>query len=104
MFIPCLRVYSLDCECKYCVIFIFKLSRNPFLFIIVFLNSFEKCETINCISNFILYLSLNLNILLLGSGNPFVEDALKAIKNDYIGTYNAFIGYDEGNFKLEKNS
>ena len=37
----------------------------------------------------------NLNILLLGSGNPFVEDALKAIKNDYIGTYNAYIGYDE---------
>ncbi|WP_372754167.1 glycogen synthase [Mariniflexile sp.] len=37
----------------------------------------------------------NLNILLLGSGNPFVEDQLKKLKNDYIGTYNAFIGYDE---------
>ncbi|WP_308991711.1 glycogen/starch synthase [Mariniflexile litorale] len=37
----------------------------------------------------------NLNILLLGSGNSFVEEALKNLKNDYIGTYNAFIGYDE---------
>ena len=32
---------------------------------------------------------------MLGSGNPFVEKDLKAIKNDYIGTYNAYIGYDE---------
>ncbi|MFD0990491.1 glycogen synthase [Mariniflexile jejuense] len=37
----------------------------------------------------------NLNILLLGSGNPFVEEELKNLKNDYIGTYDAFIGYDE---------
>ncbi|CAH8286670.1 starch synthase [Mariniflexile fucanivorans] len=37
----------------------------------------------------------NINILLLGSGNPFVEEELKTLKNDYIGTYNAYIGYDE---------
>ncbi|MFI0429668.1 glycogen synthase [Mariniflexile sp. HMF6888] len=37
----------------------------------------------------------NLNILLLGSGNSFVEQQLEALKKDYIGTYNAFIGYDE---------
>ncbi|HEX9600895.1 MAG TPA: glycogen/starch synthase [Mariniflexile sp.] len=37
----------------------------------------------------------NLNILLLGSGNPFVEQQLETLKKDYIGTYNAFIGYDE---------
>lgn len=37
----------------------------------------------------------NLNILLLGSGNNFVEQQLEALKKDYIGTYNAFIGYDE---------
>ena len=37
----------------------------------------------------------NLNILLLGSGNPFVEQQLESLKKDYIGTYNAFIGYDE---------
>ena len=37
----------------------------------------------------------NLNILLLGSGNNFVEEQLENLKKDYIGTYNAFIGYDE---------
>ena len=37
----------------------------------------------------------NLNILLLGSGNPFVESQLEALKKDFAGTYNAFIGYDE---------
>ena len=37
----------------------------------------------------------NLNILLLGSGNPFVESQLEALKKDFVGTYNAFIGYDE---------
>ncbi|MGE5943069.1 MAG: glycogen synthase [Flavobacteriales bacterium] len=37
----------------------------------------------------------NATILLLGSGNKFVESQLEALKNDYIGTYNAFIGYDE---------
>ncbi|WP_100613640.1 glycogen synthase [Confluentibacter citreus] len=37
----------------------------------------------------------NVTILLLGSGNKFVENQLEALKNDYIGTYNAFIGYDE---------
>ncbi|MBP0902921.1 glycogen synthase [Mariniflexile gromovii] len=37
----------------------------------------------------------NLNILLLGSGNNFVEEQLESLKKDYIGTYNAFIGYDE---------
>ncbi|MDO7172095.1 glycogen synthase [Mariniflexile sp. AS56] len=37
----------------------------------------------------------NLNILLLGSGNDFVEQQLETLKKDYIGTYNAFIGYDE---------
>lgn len=37
----------------------------------------------------------NLNILLLGSGNSFVEQQLETLKKDYIGTYNAFIGYDE---------
>ena len=37
----------------------------------------------------------NATILLLGSGNKFVENQLEALKNDYIGTYNAFIGYDE---------
>lgn len=37
----------------------------------------------------------NANILLLGSGVPFVESQLKALKDDFIGNYNAFIGYDE---------
>ncbi|WP_100610536.1 glycogen synthase [Confluentibacter lentus] len=37
----------------------------------------------------------NATILLLGSGNKFVENQLEALKNDYIRTYNAFIGYDE---------
>jgi starch synthase len=37
----------------------------------------------------------NASILLLGSGNPFVENQLEALKNDHAGTYNAFIGYDE---------
>lgn len=37
----------------------------------------------------------NLNILLLGSGNPFVEQELNAFKNDFVGNYNTYIGYDE---------
>ncbi|MBU3820585.1 glycogen synthase [Flavobacteriaceae bacterium XHP0103] len=37
----------------------------------------------------------NLNILLLGSGVPFVESQLEALKKDFVGTYNAFIGYNE---------
>src|SRR5690606_10026852 len=37
----------------------------------------------------------NASILLLGSGNKFVENQLEALKNEYIGKYNAFIGYDE---------
>lgn len=37
----------------------------------------------------------NLNILLLGSGNPFVEQKLETLKTNFIGTYNAFIGYNE---------
>ncbi|WNH08705.1 glycogen synthase [Thalassobellus suaedae] len=37
----------------------------------------------------------NATILLLGSGNDLVENQLKLLKKDYIGTYNAFIGYDE---------
>ena len=35
------------------------------------------------------------SILLLGSGEHEVEVQLEALKNDYKGTYNAFIGYDE---------
>jgi len=35
------------------------------------------------------------NILVLGSGNPEVEDSLKALKKKYKGVYNTFIGYDE---------
>lgn len=37
----------------------------------------------------------NATILLLGSGNNFVENQLETLKIDYIGRYNAFIGYDE---------
>tara|TARA_R110002050_G_scaffold54303_4_gene122923 strand:+ start:1703 stop:3115 length:1413 start_codon:yes stop_codon:yes gene_type:complete len=37
----------------------------------------------------------NATILLLGSGNDLVENQLELLKKDYIGTYNAYIGYDE---------
>jgi len=37
----------------------------------------------------------NKSIFLLGSGNDVVEAQLTALKNDFKGTYNAFIGYDE---------
>ena len=37
----------------------------------------------------------NLSILLLGSGNDAVEEQLEALKKDYKGDYNAYIGYDE---------
>ncbi|MWB96377.1 glycosyltransferase [Flavobacterium sp. GA093] len=36
-----------------------------------------------------------INILILGSGNPIIEEQLAALKNDYKGNYNAFIGYNE---------
>ncbi len=37
----------------------------------------------------------NISILLLGSGNKDVEEQLDELKSEFIGTYNAFIGYDE---------
>lgn len=37
----------------------------------------------------------NISIFLLGSGNDVVETELIELKKDYIGSYNAFIGYDE---------
>lgn len=37
----------------------------------------------------------NISIFLLGSGNDAVEAALIALKKDFKGSYNAFIGYDE---------
>lgn len=37
----------------------------------------------------------NKSIFLLGSGNDVVEAQLIALKKDFEGTYNAFIGYDE---------
>jgi len=36
-----------------------------------------------------------ISILLLGSGNKEVEIQLEELKKEYIGSYNAFIGYDE---------
>lgn len=38
---------------------------------------------------------LNANILVLGSGDPEVENNLNSLKEQYKGNYNAFIGYDE---------
>ncbi|MFV0541134.1 MAG: glycogen synthase [Aestuariibaculum sp.] len=35
------------------------------------------------------------SILLLGSGNPDTENQLNHLKEEFIGTYNAYIGYDE---------
>ncbi len=40
-------------------------------------------------------LSENISLFLLGSGNEIVEEQLNELKKDYIGSYNAFIGYDE---------
>lgn len=37
----------------------------------------------------------NISIFLLGSGNDAVEAELIALKKDFEGSYNAFIGYDE---------
>lgn len=39
--------------------------------------------------------SEDVSIFLLGSGNEIVEEQLNELKKDYIGSYNAFIGYDE---------
>ncbi|GGF04549.1 glycogen synthase [Flavobacterium limi] len=37
----------------------------------------------------------NINILILGSGNPDIETQLLQLRNDYNGNYNVFIGYNE---------
>lgn len=37
----------------------------------------------------------DISIFLLGSGNEVVEAQLNELKKDYVGFYNAFIGYDE---------
>lgn len=36
-----------------------------------------------------------ISIFLLGSGNEVVESKLNELKKDYVGSYNAFVGYDE---------
>lgn len=37
----------------------------------------------------------NINILILGSGNPDIETQLLQLREDYKGNYNVFIGYNE---------
>jgi len=37
----------------------------------------------------------NINILILGSGNPEIETQLLQLKEEYKGNYNVFIGYNE---------
>lgn len=37
----------------------------------------------------------DISILLLGSGHEIIENQLNELKKDYIGSYNAYIGYDE---------
>ena len=37
----------------------------------------------------------NINILILGSGNPDIETQLLKLQEDYKGNYNVFIGYNE---------
>jgi starch synthase len=37
----------------------------------------------------------DINILILGSGNPEIENQLKCLLPDYEGNYNVFIGYNE---------
>ena len=37
----------------------------------------------------------NMNILILGSGNPDIEAQLLQLRDDYKGNYNVFIGYNE---------
>ena len=37
----------------------------------------------------------NINILILGSGNPDIETQLLQLRNEYKGNYNVFIGYNE---------
>lgn len=37
----------------------------------------------------------NINILILGSGNPDIETQLLKLRNEYKGNYNVFIGYNE---------
>lgn len=39
--------------------------------------------------------SMDISILLLGSGNAQIERELVSLKSHFSGTYNAFIGYDE---------
>ncbi len=36
-----------------------------------------------------------INILIIGSGNPEIERSLQGLKNFYFGNYNYYIGYDE---------
>ncbi len=39
--------------------------------------------------------NLNASILVLGSGDPAVEEALQSLRHAHQGNYNTFIGYDE---------
>lgn len=38
---------------------------------------------------------IQVNVLVLGSGDPAVEEQLSALNDEFSGNYNAFIGYDE---------
>lgn len=75
------KKYDLDFE-KPLIVFIGRLvgEKGSDLFPEVFKNVLTKGEA--C-------------ILLLGSGNKLVENDLKNLKNEFKGTYNTNIGYDE---------
>lgn len=47
------------------------------------------------ISRYLTEFDQEVNFLILGSGDPAIEDALATLKDGFAGQYNAFIGYNE---------
>ncbi|MGV3767869.1 MAG: glycogen synthase [Chitinophagaceae bacterium] len=76
---------------------VFGLNPKKPLFVFIGRLVGEKAADLlpGAIEDAFYYIGRNMNILVLGSGEPWVETQLQALKEKYAGDYNVFIGYNE---------
>lgn len=76
---------------------VFGLNPQKPLFVFIGRLVGEKAADLlpGAIEDAFYYIGRNMNILVLGSGEPWVESRLLELKEKYAGDYNVFIGYNE---------
>ncbi len=74
-------------------------NLNPSLPLFVFIGRLvdEKGADIlpEVFQKALIYYHGKINILVLGSGDPYIETGLKSLVHQFVGNYNAYIGYNE---------